>query len=58
MSEEKLNQIKKLMEDYPTTTKAYIEAKEKHNDPSVEIIRAHFVIMVSKFREKLWVILR
>ena len=58
MSKEKLNKIRKLMEDYPTTTKAYIKAKEKNTDPSVGIIRAHFIDMVTEFREKLEAILR
>ena len=60
MSEKKLNKIRKLMEDYPTTTKAYMKAKEKNkgNDPSGTIVKSYFIDMVQEFREKLEVILR
>jgi len=60
MSKEKLNQIRKLMEDYPTTVKAYIKAKKynKGNDPPMGVAKVYFVDMVSEFREKLEAVLR
>ena len=60
MSKEKLKKIRKLMEDYPTTTKAYIKAQKwnKGCDPPVDIVKSYFVDMVNEFREKLETILR
>jgi len=60
MSEVKLNEIRKLMEDYPTTTKAYIKAKKwnRNNDPSETVVKSYFTNMVKDFREKLEAILR
>ena len=60
MSKEKLDQIRKLMEDYPTTVKAYIKAKEcnKGNNPPMGVVKPYFVGMVQEFREKLERILR